>query len=93
MRSIVAGGDGFNTLGIAGGIPGTAQIYGTENSGVVVSFDASVVGSGTTGGRVAGHVAIGYRFLNVKADYESNGDSVNFDVNFRGPWIGLSLSF
>jgi hypothetical protein len=57
VRSINAGGDGFNTLGIAGGIPGSTGIYGTENSGVVVSFDASVVGSGTGGGVVAGHVA------------------------------------
>ena len=43
--------------------------------------------------RVAGHVAIGYRFLNVKANYESSGDSVDVDVDFKGPWIGLSLSF
>ncbi|MBL8858351.1 MAG: hypothetical protein JNL28_07610 [Planctomycetes bacterium] len=43
--------------------------------------------------RVAGHVAIGYRFMNVKADYESDGNAVDVDVDFTGPWIGLSLSF
>jgi len=55
VRGINAGGDGFNTLGIAGGIPGSTAIYGTENSGVVVSFDSGVVGSGTAAGHIAAH--------------------------------------
>jgi hypothetical protein len=54
VRGIDAGGDGFNTLGIAGGIPGTSAIYGTENSGVVVAFDSGVV-SGTAAGHIAAH--------------------------------------
>ena len=57
VRSVESGGDGFNTLGIAGGIPGMPRTHGTMHSGVVVAFDASVVGTGTGGGRVAGHVA------------------------------------
>ncbi|MDQ3035411.1 MAG: hypothetical protein M3Y87_23605, partial [Myxococcota bacterium] len=53
VRSIDSGGEGFNTLGIAGGIPGPSAIHGTMHSGVVVAFDSSVVGSS---GALAGHV-------------------------------------
>lgn len=56
VRSINAGGEGFNTLGIAGGIPGPSAIHGSMSSGVVVAFDPAVVGAGATGGRFAGHV-------------------------------------
>lgn len=55
VRGIEAGGDGFNTLGIAGGIPGATAIYGTNNSGVVVSFDMAYIGSGAAAGHVAAH--------------------------------------
>lgn len=57
VRSIETGGEGFNTLGIAGGIPGPVGIHGTMHSGVAIAFDASVVGAGTGGGRLAGHIA------------------------------------
>lgn len=53
VRSIESGGEGFNTLGVAGGIPGPSAIHGTMHSGVVVAFDSSVVGSS---GALAGHV-------------------------------------
>jgi hypothetical protein len=43
--------------------------------------------------RFSGYVALGYRYLNVKADYESSGNSIKVDVDFDGPWIGLSVSF
>lgn len=43
--------------------------------------------------RFAGHIAAGYRFVDVQAEYEDGGDSVDVDVEFSGPWIGLSLSF
>ena len=43
--------------------------------------------------RFSGYVALGYRFLNVQADYESDGDAIDFDVEFDGPWVGLSVSF
>lgn len=43
--------------------------------------------------RFSGHAAIGYRFMNVKADYEEDGKSIDVDVDFDGPWIGLSVSF
>jgi hypothetical protein len=56
VRAIEAGGEGFNTLGIAGGIPGPVAVHGTSHSGVAVAFDPSVVGTGTTGGRLAGHI-------------------------------------
>lgn len=54
VRSIEAGGDGFNTLGVAGGIPGPVGIHGTMHSGVAIAFDAAVVGDS---GRLAGHIA------------------------------------
>ena len=54
VRSIEAGGDGFNTLGIAGGIPGPVGVHGTMHSGVAIAFDRSVVGDS---GRLAGHIA------------------------------------
>lgn len=57
VQEVRSGGDGFNTLGIAGGIPGPPRMHGTSHSGVVIAFDSSVVGSGTGGGRLAGHVA------------------------------------
>lgn len=56
VRSINAGGSGFNTLGIAGGIPGPSQIFGSSHSGVVVAFDSSVIGaSGASAGHVMAH--------------------------------------
>lgn len=45
------------------------------------------------GDRVAGYFALGYRFLNVGAEYENDGDAVDVDIDFAGPWVGLSLSF
>jgi hypothetical protein len=54
VRSIDAGGDGFNTLGIAGGIPGPVGVHGTMHSGVAIAFDRTVVGDS---GRLAGHIA------------------------------------
>jgi len=57
VRSIETGGEGFNTLGIAGGIPGPVGVHGTMHSGVVVAFDAGVVGGGAGGGRLAGHIS------------------------------------
>lgn len=43
--------------------------------------------------RFSGHIAAGYRFMDVKANYEDSGNSVGVDVEFSGPWIGLSVSF
>lgn len=43
--------------------------------------------------RVAGYFAVGYRFLNVSAEYSKDGDAIDVDVDFDGPWIGLALSF
>ena len=57
VRSIETGAGGFNTLGIAGGIPGPVDMHGTMHSGVVLAFDPGVVGSGTGGGRFAGMIA------------------------------------
>lgn len=47
VRSIAAGAgeSGGIALGIAGGIPGPPGVHGTIHSGVVVSFDTSVVGT------------------------------------------------
>jgi hypothetical protein len=53
VRSVM-GGSGFNTLGIAGGIPGATSMHGTAHSGVVVSFDSGVI-SGTGAGHVMAH--------------------------------------
>lgn len=56
VRSISSGGGGFRALGIAGGIPGPIGIHGSYHSGVAVSFDSSVVGTGTTGSDIIGHI-------------------------------------
>lgn len=56
VRSIDGGDAGFSSLGIAGGIPGPVGVHGTQHSGVVASFDPSVVGTGATGARVVGHI-------------------------------------
>lgn len=56
VRSIAVGSDGFAALGVAGGIPGPVGMHGTQHSGVVAAFDSSVVGSGTDGANVVGHV-------------------------------------
>jgi len=57
VRGIDTGGGGFNTLGIAGGIPGPVDVHGTMHGGVVLAFDPGVVGGGTGGGRFAGMIA------------------------------------
>jgi hypothetical protein len=31
--------------------------------------------------------------MDVQAEYEDSGNSVGVDVEFSGPWIGLSVSF
>ncbi|MGF1467443.1 MAG: hypothetical protein ACFCGT_15060 [Sandaracinaceae bacterium] len=46
VRSI-EGGSGFNTLGVAGGLPGPALRQGTGHSGVVVAYAPGVVGEGS----------------------------------------------
>jgi hypothetical protein len=51
VRSIDASRDGGVALGIAGGIPGPPLLYGSMHSGVVVTYDASVIGSGSRGER------------------------------------------
>jgi hypothetical protein len=51
VRGIADDRSGGITLGIAGGIPGPANVHGTIHSGVAVSFDARIVGSGTDGAR------------------------------------------
>lgn len=57
VRGIDTGGGGFNTLGIAGGIPGPVDVHGTMHAGVVLAFDPGVVGGGNAGGRFAGMIA------------------------------------
>lgn len=58
VQEVRAGDSGeFNTLGIAGGIPGPPRIHGSSHSGVVIAFDPGVVGPGASGGDLAGHVA------------------------------------
>ncbi len=47
----------FNTLGIAGGIPGPPGIQGSSHSGVVIAFDPGVIGTGAAGGRLAAQIA------------------------------------
>jgi len=52
VRSIAASSrDGGVALGIAGGIPGPPARHGTMHSGVLISYDASVIGSGSRGER------------------------------------------
>lgn len=54
VRSISAGGGGFRALGIAGGIPGPANLHGSRHSGVVSSWAG--LGTGSTGDRVLGQI-------------------------------------
>jgi hypothetical protein len=42
--------------------------------------------------RLAGWIALGYRFLNAEVAYEDGSDSVDADIDFSGPWLGLVLS-
>lgn len=56
VRSINSGDMGFRALGIAGGIPGPVDLHGTMHSGVVASFADGIVGTGTTGGDLVGHI-------------------------------------
>jgi hypothetical protein len=52
VRSIATSGpDGGVALGVAGGIPGPPGLSGTMHSGVAISYDAAIVGSGATGER------------------------------------------
>ncbi|MCE9594493.1 MAG: hypothetical protein K8S98_09885 [Planctomycetes bacterium] len=45
------------------------------------------------GDRLAGWIALGYRYLDAEVAYEDGSDSVDADIQFSGPWLGLVLSF
>lgn len=60
VRSIETGGHGFNTLGVAGGIPGPIGVHGTMHSGVAIAFDPSVAGDGRLAGHIAAHESAHY---------------------------------
>jgi hypothetical protein len=51
VQSIDSGGDGFQSIGVAGGIPGPVGMHGTQHSGVVTAFDSSLVSA-----EIVGHV-------------------------------------
>jgi len=51
-----AGERGGIALGIAGGIPGPPYVHGTMHSGVLVSYDSSVVGTGTQGQQIIAQI-------------------------------------
>ncbi len=59
-------------------------------------FDADLMARvrvlGKRGG-VAGYLGVGYRIVDVKAEYQDNGDSADASIDFKGPWIGVALSF
>lgn len=61
----------------------------------VSMLDADVMAAlrllGDDGG-LAGHLAIGYRFISAEVDYEDGSDAVQADLDFEGPYIGLALS-
>ena len=56
VRGILEMVDGSVALGVAGGIPGPPAIHGTGHSGVVVSFDPTIVGTGPDSARVVGQI-------------------------------------
>ncbi|MCC6407571.1 MAG: hypothetical protein IT453_10405 [Planctomycetes bacterium] len=43
--------------------------------------------------RLAGWLALGYRYVDVEVAYDDSGDSVDAQIDFSGPWLGLALSF
>lgn len=53
VRGIDGSRPGFSTLGIAGGIPGAAGIFGTQHSGVVLAFES--ISTGNAAGHVLAH--------------------------------------
>lgn len=42
---------------------------------------------------LAGSVALGYRWIEADVEFEDGGDEIAADLGFRGPYIGVSLSF
>ncbi|MGE0787100.1 MAG: hypothetical protein AB7S26_15610 [Sandaracinaceae bacterium] len=54
VRAVNGGGGGGATLGVAGGIPGPAEIHGSRHSGVVIAWNT--IGGGSSGQQVLGHV-------------------------------------
>ena len=51
VRSIDSSAGGFQSIGVAGGIPGPVGMHGTQHSGVVTAFDSGVVSA-----EMVGHV-------------------------------------
>lgn len=45
------------------------------------------------GDRLAGWIAVGYRYVDAEIAYDDGGDAVDAQIDFSGPWIGLMLSF
>lgn len=43
--------------------------------------------------RLAGWIGAGWRYVDAGVAYEEDGDSVDTQIDFSGPWIGLLLSF
>jgi hypothetical protein len=41
---------------------------------------------------VAGHLMLGYRWLDLDLEYEDSGEEVELDATFQGPYLGLVLS-
>jgi hypothetical protein len=64
---------------------------GDKASFLDVDAMARVRFAGKKGG-VAGYVGAGYRFVNADVSYSDGGDSVDANLDFNGPWIGLALS-
>ena len=41
----------------------------------------------------AAYLSAGYKSIGVDTDWDSNGYDLDIDVEFKGPWVGLSVPF
>lgn len=69
------------------------EIDGDELAFVELDVHARYRLFGLTGDRVAGSIGIGWRHLDIAAEYDDDGDSVDVDIEVSGPYFGFLISF
>jgi hypothetical protein len=83
----------FGSFEVQGLLSGMKASY-DDNDVTVVDLDAfgrwAFLG---TDSRMRASLIGGYRYIDFDLEYEDDGDDVEFDASFNGPYVGLEFSF
>jgi hypothetical protein len=66
------------------------DLDGDEATYVEVDLNGRLSLFGSHGG-INGSLVVGWRAIEVEADYEDGGEEVEADLSFRGPYLGLQI--